>query len=54
LRNDIIKQPLTLIIKIESGAHGDIGAIHSDIAKRRRLPIPPPIATKKYLLMETI
>jgi len=48
------KQPLTLMIRIESGVHTDIDDTHCAIAKRIRLPIPPPMATKKYLLIEAV
>ena len=52
-KKEMAKQPLTLMIRIESGAHFDIENTHCAIAKRIRLPIPPPIATKKYLLIQT-
>src|SRR5271169_3463273 len=51
---EMAKQPLTLMIKIESGVHTGIEDIHCVIPKRIRLPNPPPIATKKYLLIKTI
>jgi hypothetical protein len=52
-RKDMAKQPLTLTTKIESGAHPAKESTHWPMAKRIRLPIPPPMATKKYLLMKT-
>src|SRR5271166_1608986 len=51
---EMAKQPLTLMIRIESGVHTGMEDIHCVIPKRIRLPIPPPIATKKYLLIKTI
>lgn len=48
------KQPLVLTTRIESGAQIAIGAIASVTANRARLPIPPPIATRKYLLIRKI
>jgi hypothetical protein len=54
LKKDMTKQPLTLMIRIESGAHTGMEDIHCVIAKRIRLPIPPPIPTRKYLLIRTI
>src|SRR5271166_3195095 len=53
-KNEMAKQPLTLTVRIESGVHTGIEDIHCIKAKRIRLPIPPPIATKKYLLIKTI
>ena len=53
-RKEMAKQPLTLMIRIESGVQTGIEDIHCVIPKRIRLPIPPPIATKKYLLIKTI
>ena len=50
----MIKQPLTLMIRIDSGVHTGIEDTHCAIAKRIRLPIPPPTATKKYLLIKSI
>jgi hypothetical protein len=46
------KQPLVLMMRSESGVQSVIGAMNCDIPNRTRLPIPPPIATKEYLLME--
>src|SRR5271165_2918953 len=51
---EMAKQPLTLMIRIESGVHTGMEDIHCVIPKRIRLPNPPPIATKKYLLIKTI
>ena len=51
LKKEMAKHPLTLMIKIEIGVQTRIEEIHCAIPKRMRLPIPPPIATKKYLLM---
>jgi hypothetical protein len=45
-RKDMAKQPLTLTTKIESGAHPAKENTHWAMAKRIKLPIPPPIATK--------
>jgi hypothetical protein len=53
-KKEMAKQPLTLMIRIESGVHIVIEDTHCAIAKRIRLPIPPPIATKKYLLIKMI
>ena len=53
-KKEMTKQPLTLTIKIESADHIGVEAIHCVIAKRIRLPIPPPAATKKYLLIRTV
>src|SRR5271165_493751 len=53
-KKEMAKQPLTLTIRIESGVHTGIEDIHCVIPKRIRLPIPPPIATKRYLLIKTI
>jgi hypothetical protein len=46
------KHPLTLINSIDVGPQTGISAIHCDIAKRKSEPIPPPIPTRKYLLMQ--
>jgi hypothetical protein len=48
------KQPVVLITSSERGVHSPIGAINCVIPYRIRLPIPPPIATKAYLLMKEI
>src|ERR1700731_3559908 len=53
-KKEMAKQPLTLTIRIASGVHTGIEDIHCVNAKRIRLPIPPPIATKEYLLIKTI
>src|SRR5260370_12315425 len=53
-KKEMAKQPLMLMTRSESGAHTGIEDIHCVIPKRIRLPIPPPIATKKYLLIKTI
>ncbi|MBV9712119.1 MAG: hypothetical protein JO011_14525 [Ktedonobacteraceae bacterium] len=45
------KQPLTLTARTGSGVHTGIENIHCATEKRMMLPIPPPTATKKYLLM---
>lgn len=39
------------MIKIGNGVHTIMEDIHCAIANRIRLPIAPPIATKKYLLI---
>ena len=51
-RKEIKKQPLTFTIRIASGVHTAMEDTHCAIAKRMRLPIPPPIATKRYLLIK--
>ena len=53
-RKEMIKQPLALMIRIESGAQTAIGAMNCVIPNRTRLPIPPPIATRWYLLINAI
>jgi hypothetical protein len=50
-KKEMAKQPLTLMTRIESGIQTGIENTHCAIAKRIRLPIPPPIATKEYLLI---
>src|SRR5438132_7901741 len=53
LRKEMRKQPLVLTTRSERGVQSGIGAINCVIPNRARLPIPPPIATKEYFLMET-
>jgi len=53
-RKEMRKQPVVLITSSERGVHSPIGAINWVIPYRIRLPIPPPIATKAYLLMKEI
>ena len=53
-RKEIKKQPLTLTIRIASGVHSAMEDTHCAIAKRMRLPIPPPSATKRYLLIKRV
>jgi hypothetical protein len=51
-RKEMRKQPVALITSNERGVHDVIGSMNCAIPYRRRLPIPPPIATKAYLLMK--
>jgi hypothetical protein len=45
------KHPLTLMIRIGNGDQTGIEAIHWVIANLRRVPSPPPIATRTYRLI---
>src|SRR5262249_15566483 len=51
-RKEMRKQPVTLITSNERGVHDVIGPMNCARQSGRRLPTPPPIATKAYLLMK--
>jgi hypothetical protein len=52
-KKEMMKQPLMFMTRIGSGVHTGTDDTHCAIAKRIRLPIPPPSATKRYLLIKT-